>query len=54
MQYFLPSFSSFHYLKKGCVSYKQKYVNEVLANPLVMLDQKKCDKFNWLSRHNHS
>ena len=35
---FLPSFYSFHQLKKGCVSYKQRYVHEILANPLVKLD----------------
>ena len=30
-------------LWKDCVSYKQMYVPEVLANPLVKLDQEKCD-----------
>ena len=45
MKYFISSFSCFRWSKKGCVSngIKQRYVHEVLANPLVKLDQKKCD-----------
>ena len=35
---FLPSAESF---KKGCVSYKRKYVHEVLVNRLFKLTQEK-------------
>ena len=28
---------------KGCVSYKQRYVHEVLVNPLVKVYQEKYD-----------
>ena len=39
----LPSTDSF---KKGCVSYKRKYVHELMVNRLFKLDQEKCDKVN--------
>ena len=38
MKYFIPSFSPFN-----DSIYKQMYVHEVLANPLVKLYPEKCD-----------